>query len=687
MFHRIYEAIASEVSGDNARRLCADLWRHDRTSSFSEHYKSARYCVEHLRSYGAREVELIAFPANGRARYGAYRLQRAWDATDAELHVIKPEQSARRLCSYRDDPYCLAQGSTPTPKGGVEAEVVIIEGGAKPADYRGKSVQGRFVLTSSAPRSVMDQTRKRGAVGIITDIMPTNPAVRPTPMDLPDARVWQVLRPTGTLPAFVLTPRQGQELRKLIAERQGKGGVWLRAWVDARPYDGRHEMVSACIPGRDREHEVALVAHLYEPGANDNASGAAVLLETVRVLNRLISSGRLPRPRRTTRLWFTHEFQSLMALLHERPEAMARVIACANVDQVGENQGASGASLMYQDGPDALPSWLNHYTHALMEYFDSRPYTWGNESSTETRLAIVNTRFWMNDNFISDPSVGIPSVAFIAWPDKYYHTNHDTIERVDPLSLAKVTNLVATWVYLLARAGEAEALAIAEMVAERADRFIARNINRRLDALRAQLAELPEAQLAERGPELLADAATDLPARVAYLRARELQALESVTVLLTDAQAKRKAAALEELRGEVAAAAEAWAVRGRRRLLALAAQFGLPSPRPRVPRPPTAAEKRAAAIVPYRKIRGIVHNSELPKRAREALEKASQGGVPRLMLYWVDGQRSLLEIVHATRIEGDGPEIDAARALRWAEAMKAGGVIGFRRRQVAKGTR
>ncbi|MCD6359874.1 MAG: M28 family peptidase, partial [Armatimonadetes bacterium] len=680
MFRKDYDLLATEVSGDNARRMCNDIWRWDRTSSFAEHYKSARYCVDRLKEAGARDVEIITFPATGRAVYGAYRLQRAWDGHDAELHIVQPEASAKRLCSYRDDPYCLAQGSTPTPRGGIEARVIVIDGGAAAKDYRGKDVKGKFILTNSAPRSVMEMAKKRGAVGIITDHMPTNPAVRPTPMDVPDARVWMVMRPTGKLPAFVLTPRQGQELRRLIEERRRKGGVTLRAWVDARPYDGRHEMVTACIPGFDRTKEVALVAHLYEPGANDNASGAAVLLETVRVLNRLIRSGELPRPRRTIRLWFTHEFQSLMALVHERPDEVERVIACANVDQIGENQGASGASLMYQDGPDALPSFLNHYTHALMEYFDSRPYTWGNESSTETRMGIVNTRFWMNDNFISDPSVGIPSVAFIAWPDKYYHTDHDTIERVDPVSLEKVATLAATWIYLLARAGETEAMEIAEMVVEHADRFMGRNIGRRLDAVRAELDKLSAEDLPKKGPGLLADAAADLPERVEYLRAREVGALESVTDLLTEAQAKRRAAALAELRAEIEAAADRWSARGSRRLAILAREFDLPVPDAPADKPLTAAERRAAAIVPYRRKRGIVQTNELPKKAQEALNRASKGGVPRLMLYWVNGERSLLDIVRATKIEGDGPPIDAARAIKWAEAMKAGGVIGFRRR-------
>lgn len=678
MFRRVYELLAGEVSGERTRKLTADIWRHDRTSCFSEHYRSARYCADQLKRAGARDLEIIAFPATGKAKFGAYRIQRAWDCTDAELHIVAPEAESQRLCSWREDPYCLCQGSPATPEGGIEAEVMVIGGGAAEKDYRGKQVKGRIVLTNTAPSSIQDLAKKHGAVGIITDTMPTNPAVRPSPMDVPDTRIWQTLRPEGKLPSFVLTPRQGQRLRALIESQRKGEGIRLRMWVDAEPFDGRSEMVSARIRGTNPDKEVALIAHLYEPGANDNASGAAVLLEVVGALNRLIGAGRLARPRRSIRIWLTHEFQSLQALAYERPEELARVIAAANVDQVGENQGESGASLMYQDGPDALPSYLNHYTHALMEYFDGRAHTWGNASSTELRMATVNTPFWMNDNFISDPSVGIPSVAFIAWPDKYYHTSEDTIDRVDPQSLARVAALTGTWAYVLAAAGEAEALQIAEMVAERSNGFMGRALEKRLDAIRADLEKTAEGD----GPDMadkLVEAAADLRERVAYLRTRELAALDTIADLLTEAQRKRNAVALDELRGEIEATAARRQSRGTRRLALLARERGLPAPEPPADNPRTAAERKAAAIIPYRRLRGLVQTAELSKQAQEAIARASKGGVPRLMLFWVDGERSLLDICRATRIEGDGSPIDPARALRWAEAMKDAGVIGFRK--------
>jgi len=153
MFRKVYDLLADEVSGERTRKMTADIWRHDRTVCFSEHYKSARYCTDRLKEAGARDIETIPFPAIGKAKFGAFRIQRAWDCTDAELHITAPEGNAERLSSWREDPYCLCQGSPATPEGGIEAEVVVIEG-----EREGETRHG-----GHAPR------RSRNCPGVVRD--------------------------------------------------------------------------------------------------------------------------------------------------------------------------------------------------------------------------------------------------------------------------------------------------------------------------------------------------------------------------------------------------------------------------------------------------------------------------------------------------------------------------------------
>ena len=60
------------------------------------------------------------------------------------------------------------------------------------------------------------------------------------------------------------------------------------------------------------DQDIVIAAHLDHqvPGANDNASGSGTLLELVRAANHLISAGKIPKPRRTIRFWWTTEIAS-----------------------------------------------------------------------------------------------------------------------------------------------------------------------------------------------------------------------------------------------------------------------------------------------------------------------------------------------------------------------------------------
>ena len=116
-------------------------------------------------------------------------------------------------------------------------------------------------------------------------------------LDLPDARQYTSFWWAGEVQpfgwGFVLSPRQGRALRASLAA--GKP-VRVQASIRSRFYPGTFEVVEAFIPGTPGANEILLVSHLCHPrpGANDNASGAAALLETAATLARLIGQGDAP---------------------------------------------------------------------------------------------------------------------------------------------------------------------------------------------------------------------------------------------------------------------------------------------------------------------------------------------------------------------------------------------------------
>lgn len=666
MFRKAYDLICAEISGDKARNLAEAVWINDRGSSFDGHYRTARLCEQELRQAGA-QAELVGFPADGATQYGTMVLQKAWDCRSAALELLEPE--AKRLTQYPEQHFSCVQGSPPTPPEGLEGEVVIVKGGGVARDYRGLNVAGKFVLTDGYVGSVHAEAAKAGALGVLSDAMATNPVVRKDPLDLPDAQLWQVMRPIGQLPAFVLSPRQGKWLRALIEKQSNAGqAVRLRARVDSRVYDGQLEMVSGLLRGK-AEQEVALIAHYAEPGANDNASGVGLCLEAMRALNALISSGKLPRPRRGIRVWLTHEFSTLQAHAYSHPAQMERVIAALNCDMVGEDMGKCGSTLMYQDAPDACPSFVNHLMRRMFEHFRRGFYVWGNMSSDQAYFPALETAYWGNDNFISDPSIGIPSVAFINWPDKYYHTSEDTADKLSAETLARVGALAAAFAYTLANAGKADAICLAEMVAAQAPPLFETEVTLQAQKVREAL-PAKDASLSDLN-ERLAHGLS----RLDFLGQREQAALQSVHVLLTAAEREQVSARLDELAEEIEVARTTARRRYQRLVEDLARSHGLAEPQQPPAMPPTRAEREAQQTVPRRLLIGIVNTDKFSKEAKAILARATKDGMPARLLFWIDGQRDLLEAGRLAALEDDRTPPAARRLVQWYQAMKLGGVL------------
>jgi hypothetical protein len=56
-----------------------------------------------------------------------------------------------------------------------------------------------------------------------------------------------------------------------------------------------------------------------------------------------------------------------------------------------------------------------------------------------------------------DPGFGVPCPLLIQWPDRFYHSTHDTLDRCDPASLALAARCAAGYAGFLAAAGAEDA--------------------------------------------------------------------------------------------------------------------------------------------------------------------------------------------------------------------------------------
>jgi len=160
-------------------------------------------------------------------------------------------------------------------------------------------------------------------------------------------------RGSWTIPLFGVSPRDANPLR----ERLAKGDKLRVSFaLEAKSGNGPAETVVATLPGRDRSKYVLFCAHGDSdsggPGANDNASGVAIVLEIARAAAAAVRSGAIPQPAWDLRFasW-GGEMSSTREYAAELDKDTSRLQAVFNYDQSGF--GAYKDALYIE--PDDIP--------------------------------------------------------------------------------------------------------------------------------------------------------------------------------------------------------------------------------------------------------------------------------------------------------------------------------------------
>jgi hypothetical protein len=244
--------------------------------------------------------------------------------------------------------------------------------------------------------------------------------------------------------------------------------VKLHAEVDAELFSGYLDVVTATIKGASKpDEEVFLIAHLChpQPSANDNASGSGLLVEIARTMQNLISSGRIAQPKRTIRFMWVPETYGTIAYLHEHEDWTKKLIAGINLDMVGENQELCKSTLKLDLTPDSLPSYLNDLVLNLMEQAGEEfAFQTDFGSSSTFRHACEAHSGGSNHHEFVDSTIGVPCVMLLQWPDKFYHTSMDTIDKVSVDSLKRVGWITTVAALTLANADAEETYFLANEV-------------------------------------------------------------------------------------------------------------------------------------------------------------------------------------------------------------------------------
>ena len=499
-------ALAAELSGTAARHTVQELTLHHRMRGSRGFKAAAEDVAERARAYGLA-VEVIALPADGTLFYGTQRSRPAWDADFAELWEQRREGAAgaerwvdaERIASFEARPITLAEDSA---GGEAEAELVDVGDGTSEKDYLGKQVRGKLVLAAAQPGAVAALAAGRfGAAGIVSYAQNQVTAWWREDENLVRWGHLATFPPPGTF-AFMVSLKQARAWQQRMA---GGGAVHLRAKVQAGQHPGSYDVVTAVIPGSAPEHpavaaeEVILSCHLdhQRPGANDNASGCATILEVARSLAKLIREGKLAPPRRTLRFIWPPEVEGTIALLNARPDLAARARAVIHMDMVGGDAAATGAVFHVTRSPRSLPTFVNDVGEAFGRFVNtqsdafastgSAPYPLVDPEGSKRALQAEMVDFTPgSDHEVwSEGSFRVGAIYLNDWPDRYIHTDADGIANIDATKLLRAAFIGAASAYYLSRLDAAQVPALWEIVRRHALARTATALARR-DELRAR---------------------------------------------------------------------------------------------------------------------------------------------------------------------------------------------------------
>jgi aminopeptidase YwaD len=261
-----------------------------------------------------------------------------------------------------DMPFLLMSGSRNTD---IEAELVYI-GDAFNGELDKLDLTGKIVLTSARAGGLLNTILQKGAVGIISYY-----SSRPyeNPVMMPEGGINSRSGQTQIF-GFNLPPRDGIVLRDRLLQGEK---IKVHAVVKIRTEELDIQVPTCVIPGTDpASGEIIISAHLFEgygvQGANDNISGAAAILETARLINKLISDGKILRPERSIRFIWIPEFSGTIPWVQAHKDIMKRTLCNLNLDMVGLSLSKYKSSFILHRTPYGNAHFLNDVLENYYRY-------------------------------------------------------------------------------------------------------------------------------------------------------------------------------------------------------------------------------------------------------------------------------------------------------------------------------
>jgi hypothetical protein len=449
---------ANEISGQSAFdtmvRLAGAPWLREPGELTGEtNFYESETLFHMVESYGIETVRLDRYGAPGTFEY----------PVEGELWV-----GGRRMARIPADAALVASGTRTGMVSGpliyvpelTEDRIPELEAAMASAPDR---YRGGVALMWSHPRGPLFEALDRGGVRAVISF-----SSRERYFD-PD----QVVYSRGSYGqgenlqmGFTVSWRQWSEM---LEDLQLGMELTVEARAVVETYPNRYETVYAWIPGTEPDLPgVVFTGHLFEGytkrGANDNMGGPSIQLEILRALHHLITSGRLPRPRRTIHFIWPNEISGTYEFLRRDPGLVERLAININMDMVSEGLRKANSWFTMSETPPQLASFYDGLAASVLNYIwrtndivylpgapRGRPGgqyfpdpLWEKNGSRDAFRYFIHEATGGSDHIVfNNSSVGVPGIEFFTWPDQWYHADTDTPDKGDPTEMRRVAFLGA----------------------------------------------------------------------------------------------------------------------------------------------------------------------------------------------------------------------------------------------------
>ncbi|MCK4644654.1 MAG: M28 family peptidase [Candidatus Aminicenantes bacterium] len=634
------DEIIGEASGETAWNTIMETGGYNKDRLAEEYagtFYEAQYIYDQLKRYGLPGAEIVRFPG-----------RETWNGIKGELWETSPMR--RKIASYKDMTAMLASGSATVD---VKAELVWVGRGTKEEIERA-NVEGKIVVTEGSISSVHNLACvKLGGLGVVA-ISSSRPYFDPLQIPWRGIRSRRGASDQAPKFGFHLPVREGDYLKRRLLRREK---IEVHAQVEAKMEPYELQDIVCHIPGTDPDAgEIIFSAHLFEgytkQGANDNKSGSAGILEVARVVHTLIEEGRLPRPKRTIRFLWGPEFSGTGPWVKANKEIMERTLCNINMDMVGEWLSKNMAFMCLMRTTFGNAHYINdvmeNYYRFLGEGSRERVQNRGGVSNIPHRIVAptgadepfyysIETHYGASDHEVfNDWGVQVPGVMMIAWPDRWYHTSGDRVDKSDPTQMKRVAIIGAAAAFTIANADDNMAIKIAGETTSNGTRRLGHQFVVGLDHLNKATAET------------LLGSYKSARTQVEAAMANEKATLESILEL---ADNKREVGGyLAQMKRTIDAVGKAHMDALKSHMEATAKKLGVKPVKIQL----TALEKKAAKIVPrttakvkmdgYREYRKFI--TQVPKEERDKFPYGGRRDIANTneLQLLIDGKRSALDI-------------------------------------------